>query len=271
MPVIEVEKRENGIVEVWLNRPEKINALNEELWEAIADTFTTLSDDDSVRVILLGGRGERGFSSGLDLMGMPGFQEIMQADSPSLKNLKAYKIIKKIQRAGNSIEAAPVPVIAMIHGFCFGGAMELVAAADMRIATEDAIFVLPEVELGIAPDLGAPHRLQRLIGLGWTRRLIFTGEKIDARKAAEIGFVEEVVKDRERLFQRGLELAERIASMAPLAIRGTKAMINQTLLPRVEKELEVEARISSTILPSHDIMEGMAAKIEKRKPNFKGK
>ncbi len=271
MSVIEVERKENGIVTVFLNRPDKVNALNRELWDSITSTFRELSMDDSVRVILLAGRGEKGFSSGLDLMGMPCFQEIMQADSPSLKNVKAYHVAKSVQKAGNAVEETPVPVIALIHGYCIGGAMELVAAADIRVASADAVFSLPEVELGIAPDLGAPHRLQRLIGLGWTKRLIYTAEKIDAKKALEIGFVEEVVEDRDELFKRGYELAERIASQAPLAIRGTKAMINQTLLPVVKEELEVEARISSTVLPSQDVMEGMMAKIEKRKPKFKGK
>ena len=271
MSVLEIKRKENGIISIFLNRPDRINALNRELWDAVIETFSELSKDENVRVILLSGRGEKGFSSGLDLMGMPCFQEILQAESPSLKNAKAYGVAKAIQEAGKAVERAPVPVIALIHGYCLGGAVELVAAADMRIAAKNAVFSLPEVELGIAPDLGGPHRLQRLIGLGWTKRLIFTGERISAEKALQIGLVEEVMEDYDTLLKRGMELAEIIASHAPLAIRGTKAMINQILIPEIDKELEVEARISSTVLPSEDVVEGFTAKMEKRKPEFKGK
>jgi enoyl-CoA hydratase len=269
--VLEVERKEDGIVWVFLNRTEKVNALNRELWDSLAENFKNIAEDDAVRVVLLAGRGEKGFSSGLDLMGMPCFQEIIQAESPSEKNGKAYQIAKAIQEAGRAMERVPVPVIALIHGYCIGGAVELVASADIRIATKDAVFSLPEVDLGIAPDLGGPHRLQRLIGLGWTKRLIFTVEKINGEKALQIGLVEEVVENREELFKRGEELAKAIAEKAPLAIKGTKAMINQTLLPQIDAELEVEARISSTVLPSQDVFEGMMAKMEKRKPRFKGK
>ncbi len=272
MGVLEIQRDESvGVVSVFLNRPERVNALNRELWDALTNTFRKLAKDDSIRVVILAGNGEKGFSSGLDLMGMPCFQELAQADSPSKKNQIAYRIARDIQEAGKAIEELPVPVIALVHGYCIGGAVELIASADLRIATKDAVFSLPEVELGIAPDLGGPHRLQRLIGLGWTKRLIFTGEKIDAQKALEIGMVEEVVEDRETLLKRGGEIAEQIASNAPLAVRGAKAMINHTLLPQIGAELEAEARISSTILPSEDVVEGMMSKMEKRKPNFKGK
>ena len=271
MSVVEVEREEKGIVYVYLNRPERINALNREMWDQITETFNNLSREESIRVIILAGRGEKGFSSGLDLTGMPCFQEILQEESPARKNVKAYEVAKQIQQAGMAVERVPVPVIALIHGYCLGGAVELIASADLRIASSDAVFSLPEVALGIAPDLGGPHRLQRLIGLGWTKRLIFTGEKIDAKTAERIGLVEEVVPDHETLFRKGREIAEMIASNAPLAVRGAKAMINQTLIPEIDRELEVEARISSTILPSQDVFEGMMAKIEKRKPQFKGK
>jgi len=271
MAVVEVEELKKGIVGVFINRPERANALNREVWDSLLTIFIELDARDDIRVIILSGRGNKGFSSGLDLMGMPGFMNIINETSPALKVHEGYKLAVDLQRIGRAIESVRHPVISLIYGYCLGGALETIAATDIRLADKSAVFSLPEVELGMVPDLGGQHRLQRIISLGWVKRLAYSGEKIDAETALRIGLVEEVFDDKDTLFKKGLELAERIANNAPLAVRGTKASINQLILPKVDLELETEARHSSPVLTSEDIAEGIQSRMSKKKPEFKGR
>lgn len=271
MAVVEVEEIKKGIIGVFLNRPDKANALNREVWDSLLNVYTELDKRDDVRVIILSGKGEKGFSSGLDLMGMPGFMNIINETSPALKVDEGYKLAVDLQRIGRAIESVRYPVISLVFGYCLGGALETIAATDIRLADKSAVFSLPEVELGMVPDLGGPHRLQRLIGLGWTKRLAYSGEKIDAETALRIGLVEEVFEDKETLFEKGIELADKIANNAPLAVKGTKAAINQLIIPQVDLELEIEARHSSPVLTSEDIAEGIQSRLSKKKPEFKGR
>ena len=163
-----------------------------------------------------------------------------------------------------------MPVIAAVNGYALGGGCELAMACDIRIASENAKFGQPELNLGIMPGVGATQRLPRLVGLGMAKKLVFTGEIIDALEAFRIGLVEEVV-EHERLMDRCLEIARTIASKPPLAVKIVKKALNATRTMGLEDGLRYEVALASLLFSTEDAKEGLRAFLEKRRPEFKGK
>jgi enoyl-CoA hydratase/carnithine racemase len=204
----------DGILHVKLNRPEKRNAVNGQMFMDIEQCFSQVATQPSVQVVLLSGEG-KGFSAGTDLtsFGAAGSgQEIR-------------RFVRLAQRAYNEIEYLEKAVIALIHGFCFGIGCEMVLACDMRICAEDALFNIPEVNLGLVPDDGGSQRLPRIVGLGRAKELILSGKTINAAKADRWGLVNEVVK-REDLEKTGLAWAQEIMSNGIVAVGLAKRNID---------------------------------------------
>ncbi len=234
---------------VWLDNP-PVNAVNGAILETLWETFEHLGDD--VRVVVLRGKGERAFSAGADITGFVGGNR--EGDRPG-----------GIQPVADLIEAAPVPVVAAIHGYCLGGGLEIALACDLRIATRDAQLGFPEVRLGLLPGGGGTQRGPRLISPGRARWLTMTGERIPAETAEAWGLVEFVVDDLEEGIAR---YVDPIAAQSPFALRQIKELFRAT---REERSEDREAQAFAACLASEDGQEGVAAFLEKREPRWTGK
>lgn len=254
---------------ITLNRPERINALDMDVWRLLGEYADRLAEDRNVRCAVLFGNGEKGFTAGLDLKGEFPITEIIQEESESIKVQKLYEMVKRMRDIFTKLEEQPKPVIAGIHGYCLGGGVQLIACCDIRIASEDAKFGLPEVQMGMFPDLGGTQRLPRIIGPGATKELIFTGKIIDAQEALRIHLIDKLTK-RENLRDEVMRLAEEIARNAPIAVQNAKRAINNSMRFHLPDGLDYETRLSSVTLNSKDLIRGLLSAFNKEARKFEG-
>jgi enoyl-CoA hydratase len=236
-----------------------LNALNQGLMEELNGVFEELEKNEDVLIIILRGGGERAFVAGADIKQFPAM-DLGAAERFSAGGQEVF----------NRIENFKGPVIAAIQGFALGGGCELAMACDIRIASEDAKFGQPEINLAIIPGYGGTQRMARLIATGKAKELIYTGEMIDAMEAMRIGLVERVVK-KEDLLDQAKQLATMILEKGPLAVRAAKKAINEGVVLPLREGLKVESRYFSELFDTEDQNEGAMAFLEKRKPTFKGK
>jgi methylglutaconyl-CoA hydratase len=247
-----------GIATVTLNRPEAANALSVEMLEQFLDALYALKFDPEVRVVVVTAAGEKAFCAGADLI---------QRGQMDLAQTRQH--INLIRSAVNELEAMPQPVIAAINGVAFGGGTELILAADIRVAAENAKFGLTETALAIIPGAGGTQRLPRLIGVAKAKELILTARRIDAAEAEKIGLVNVVVPQVE-LLNKAYELAREITKNGPLAIRQAKLAINKGIEVDLATGLAIEQNAYEVIMPTKDRLEGLRAFKEKRPPVYKG-
>lgn len=247
----------NSVASVRINRPQKKNAITFAMWQALSATFDALSADPSVRVITLSGAGAD-FSAGADIAE---FDTLRDGD-----NARGYEAANSAAFA--AIRHARVPVIAALHGVCFGGGFGLAAAADLRIAAPDALFAVPAAKLGLAYPQDAMHDIVGAVGPQMTRYLTFTGNRIDAETASRVGFLLEIVASDE-LEQRVAELAATIATNAPLSVRASKLAINAELSGDAF-DVELARAAGDKTFASADYAEGRSAFQARRKPEFIG-
>jgi len=227
--------------------------------QELSDALLKIWNDKEIRAVVIRGVGERAFSAGADVMA---FTEVRsKAD--------AEKFIRDFQEVMNIIEAMPKPVIAGIDGYALGGGCELIQACDLRIATERAEFGQPEINLGLIPGAGGTQRLPRLIGLSKALELILLGNRIGAEEALRIGLVNKVVKP-EKLDEELQAMAEKLASMPPLAVRAAKQLVLTAREAPLSRGLAAERTLFADLLFTKDFMEGISAFFAKRKPEFKG-
>jgi len=240
------------------NRPDKMNALNNDLRVALLRTLGELAEDDGVRIVMVTGAGKKAFIAG--------------ADIGEFKDAAPVEQYRSMQRSNIylAMESFPKPVIAMINGFCLGGGCELAMACDMRIAAHEAKLGQPEINLGLIPGGGGTQRLPRLVGEGWAMRLIMSGEMLGGQKAADIGLVEESVPLAD-LRERTLELARRISSRSPVALQAAKETILAARRMPLDQGLNFERGWFSLLFSTEDMEEGVKAFIEKRKAEFSGR
>ena len=266
--VLEVEVSD-GVASVWLNRPEKRNALGEDFWADFPLVMDGLGGDRAVRAVVLQGRGAS-FTVGLDLAL---FGEIIPPETsayPYERNFALYQTVKAMQHAISSAARIPQPVIAAVHGHCLGGGMDLITAVDVRLAAEGAVFSVRETRLGMVADVGTLQRLPHLVGAGPAAELVYTGRDCDARYAQEIGLVNRVYPDRETLFAGARELALEIAANSPAAVQGSKQVLTSMREETTARHLDYAALWSAAFLRSADLAEGVAAQVEGRPPRFTG-
>jgi enoyl-CoA hydratase len=254
---ITVEKRDKVAV-ITINRPDKLNALNKTVHAEGVAALDELRRDDSVRVIVITGAGEKSFIAGADISEFAGQTPVSQRD---LFHEKTFF---------NSIDVFPKPVIAMINGFCLGGGCELALACDIRIASENARFGQPEINLGIMPGGGGTQRLTHLIGEGRAMEIILTGDMIDAPTALQFGLVNHVYPLAE-LEAKTMELANKIAGKAPVALQLCKEAVKFAAKSNLDEGLRREVDLFAICFSTEDKEEGVAAFLEKRKPDFRGK
>lgn len=263
---LEVE-RDGHVAMLWLNRPAKRNAMSADMWVDIPASVAELDADESVRVIVLAGRGES-FTVGIDIEMLATLQPT--GESQAMANLKLYRKIKDMQRTASCFAESAKPVIAAIHGYCLGAGMDLITACDIRVASEDAVFSIRETRMGLVADIGTLQRLPGIIGPGHTAQLAFTGEDVDARRAAAIGLVNQVHPDAKATMTAAREVADLIADNSPLVIQGIKRVLGANDGRTIDQALDHVAQWNSAYLISNDLMEAVSAFLEKRKPEFKG-
>ena len=264
-------ERSGAVGTLWLDRPEKRNAMNPPMWRAFPDAIRALTEDGEVRAIVLAGKG-KSFCVGLDLMALQGGEGSMAAPlTGATANLQQLEITRAFQAAISAIADAPVPVIAAIHGWCLGGGVDIITACDIRVAAKDAVFSIRETKIGIVADVGTLQRLPKIVTAGHVAELAYTGKDIDAERAREIGLVNDVYEDAEATYAAAFELATEIAANAPLAVRGTKFVLGQSEDLTTDQSLLLNGIWTMiTTLNSNDLKEAMSAFIEKRAPTFKG-
>ncbi|MFJ2709252.1 crotonase/enoyl-CoA hydratase family protein [Pseudomonas sp. NPDC087346] len=256
----------NNIAHVQINRPEKINSMNAAFWSEIVEIFQWIDDTDEVRVVVLSGNGKH-FSSGIDLMMLAGVANELGKDVGRNARLLRRKILT-LQASFNAVDSCRKPVIAAIQGYCLGGAIDLIAACDMRYAAEDAQFSIKEIDIGMAADVGTLQRLPRIIGDGMLRELAYTGRNFGAEEARSMGLVNRVYADKDALLEGVMDIARDIAGKSPIAVTGTKEMISYMRDHRIDDGLEYVATWNAAMLQSTDLRVAMAAHMSKQKPEF---
>jgi enoyl-CoA hydratase len=263
---LEIE-HDGHIAMLWLNRPEKRNALSRDMWEDIPAAMVELDANDSVRVVVLAGRGPA-FTVGIDIELLASMQPA--GPSPATSNMELYKLIRQMQDTASCFSYSPKPVVAAVHGYCLGAGLDLITACDIRLAAEDAIFSIRETRMGLVADIGTLQRLPAIVGPGHTAELAFTGRDIDSTQAMAIGLLNGVHPDPAATLEAAKGLAVQIAENSPLVVRGIKRVLAANDGRTIEQALDYVAQWNASYLISDDLMEAVAAFTEKRKPDFTG-
>lgn len=246
------------IATVTINRP-PVNPLNTQVFSELSDVFRKLDEDDNVRVVVLTGSGEKAFVAGADITEMAGL------------DLVGINKMNKISRVVFSqIENSTKPVIAALNGLALGGGLELALVCDLRISTEKAKFAFPEVGLGIIPGGGGTQRLQKIVGQGVAKELLFFGEMFGAVRAHELGIVNKVVP-AEELMSVAQEWARKLAQKPPVALQMVKQAVNTGSNTDIESGLIIEAACFGNAFSTEDRKEGLNAFVEKRQPVYSGR
>lgn len=246
------------IAKITMNRPKALNALNSEVLDELDKCLDEIKANNDLRVLIITGEG-RSFIAGADIKEMS-----------DLGGLEAKAFGNKGLSVFRKIETLPIPVIAAVNGFALGGGCELAMSCDIRIASNKALFGQPEVGLGLIPGFGGTQRLQRLVGQGWAKYLIYSAENIKADKALEIGLVQDVV-EVEELEERVNTLAETIAKQAPIAVKLAKEAINQGAQVDIDQSMRIEENAFGLVFTTEDKNIGTQAFINKEKAEFQNK
>ncbi|HSM06006.1 MAG TPA: enoyl-CoA hydratase-related protein [Longimicrobiales bacterium] len=255
---VQVAVRDDGIAVVTLNRPDKLNALNEAVRQQLMEVVDALATDDRVKVAILHGAGEKAFVAGADI------GEFAERTPGEQREVYLRR------RVYDALAAFPKPAIAAIHGYCLGGGSELALACDVRVADRTARFSQAEIRIGLIPGAGGTQRLARLVGPGQALRIALTGDMVEAEEAHRIGLVEFLVDEGEHL-EKALELAGRMARWSPVSLRLIKQSVRAAMEAPLSAGLELEKELFLAAFASEDGREGVRAFIEKRTPEFKGR
>lgn len=250
---------EGSVAVVTLNRPEVLNALNEETMKELGSAMSECKQDGTVRVVILTGVGDKAFIAGADINEFVGKSPAMIMGFAEL----GHNVVRIMETMGK-------PIVAAVNGYALGGGLEISMACDVRFASDKARFGQPEILLGLIPGMGGTQRLSRLVGIGLARELIMSGEQVTAQRAYEIGLVNRVFP-AEQLMEETKKFAQRLAGLPPFALRMAKYAINYGYDLALENANSLELQCFSQCWSTEDLKEGVAAFLEKRKPIFTGK
>jgi enoyl-CoA hydratase len=249
--------REQGTLTVTIDRPEVRNALSPQVFDELYQLMAEIAYDEEIRVVIITGAGGKAFASGADIR--------------SLNERATLDVLKsKAQDVLAAIESLDKPVIAAIDGYALGGGCELALACDIRIATQKSKLGQPEVNLGIIPGMGGTQRLQRVVGIGKAKELIFTGDILSAEQALAIGLLNAVVEDADDLQRKAMDMADKIANKGPRAVSLAKMAINTGANTDIHSGLLFEKMAQTVAFSTQDRTEGTSAFLEKRTPKFTG-
>jgi enoyl-CoA hydratase len=254
-----IYEKSNGVATITLNRPDALNAFSKEVVEEILHAIEDVRADETIRVVVLTGAGEKAFSAGADIKAMAG-----------MTALKARELSLMGEKLCTSLENLEKPVVAAINGYALGGGLEVAMSCDLRIASENAKMGQTEINIGLIPGWGGTQRLTRLVGMTKAKEMVYTGKILDAKTAEQIGLLNMVVPaDKFKVTVR--QFAQDLASKAPVAVRVAKVLINRGSDVGLESALALEREGFGVVGSSEDLKEGVSAFAEKRKPVFKGK
>ena len=255
---------EGGVADVRLNRPEKINALDQSMFDALIETGRALAADRALRAVVLSGTG-RGFCAGLDFASFMAMGDAEPA-GPALLRRSGESPANAAQRAAWVWTEVPVPVIAAVHGVTFGGGLQIALGADIRIAAPDARLSVMEIKWGLIPDMSGTQTLRRLVRLDIAKELTFTGRIVSGTEAAALGLVTRVADDPHAA---ALAMAREIAAQSPDAIRSGKQLLDQSVQLSVGEGLQLEERLQRRLIGSANQLEAVQANLQKRAPEFR--
>lgn len=255
------------VATLWLNRPEKMNALSEDMWDDIPRAINELDRHQDVRVIVVAGRGSA-FSVGIDVGMLASIQPA--GASPADGNSRLLSEIKRLQGTVSSFAETAKPVIAAVHGYCLGAGVDIISACDIRLAESNARFSIRETRMGLVADLGTLQRLPGIVGSGVTSEMAMTGADYPASWGLRRGLVSEVFDGYEALLDGARELAHLIAANSPLVTQGIKRIIQANDGRTIDQALDYMAQWNSSFLISNDLMEAINSFAEKRDPKYTG-
>jgi enoyl-CoA hydratase len=254
-----------GVAHIRLNRPDELNSMVREFWSELPEIVNGISDAASARVIVISSTGKH-FCAGMDL-GV--FASAPHADAEAgRRQAHTRSLVTLLQQTASCLEKARVPVLAAVQGGCVGGGVDLVTAADCRYATRDAFFVVQEISVGMTADIGTLQRLGGVVPEGVARELAFTGRRMTAERAYEVGLIQALYDDHDALVKGTLETAREIAAKSPLALWGTKVAMNYARDHGVDQGLEQIATWQAGMFQQSDLMESFVAKSEGREPSY---
>lgn len=227
------------IATVLLNRPEALNAFNLDVWAGLQKAAQSIKEDSSVRAVITTGAGDKAFTAGIDLKMAASGGHPTQVFS---NYREGYDRMYGLKTIINMYEDLAVPVIAAINGYCLGVGLEFILCCDIRLACDTAVFGLPEVQLGVIPDMGSTQRLPRIVGPGIAKELILTGRRIDAIEALRVGLVDHVYP-KDQLMNEARKLAEEIAKLSPRVVQAAKRATNLAMSTPLDAGLRMETEI----------------------------
>jgi enoyl-CoA hydratase len=260
-------EKQGHVATVWLSSPERRNAMGKDFFVQLPLVMAEVSADEEVRAVILAAEGSA-FTVGLDLKDMQ--QLLTPSGGQAAMRQKLLADVDRLQRSISSVADCPVPVIAVLHGWCIGGGVDLCSACDIRVAAADLKLSIRETKVGIVADLGTLQRLPRIIGKGHMAELAFTGKDISAERAKQIGLVNDVYDTCEAALAAARQLATEIAENSPLVVKGVKRVLAECEDKSIEEGLRFVGVWNAAFLFSDDLMEAMMAFMQKRKPDFKG-
>jgi len=255
-----ISRTQDGVGWMIFNNPERHNAISLEMWETALEIMQGFAEDPSVRVMVLTGSGGKAFASGADISK---FKDERQ-EAAAVAHYQALT-----QKAYETLQAMPIPTIAMVRGYCIGGGTAVAVCCDLRICTENAKFGVPAAKLGLGYGLNRAMPLVDLVGPAFAKEMFFTGRQFDAREAERMGLVNRVVAD-DQLESTVEEMARTIAANAPLTVRCAKLVVGEALKDASRRDVPATERAVEACFSSNDYREGQAAFMEKRKPTFTG-
>ena len=253
-----------------LSRPDELSTMSRDFWVELGDVLEEINKNSEVRVVVMSSTGKH-FCAGMDLSAFSnGVDNIPDEKKPDHARIgeAVYRVAKELQGYITSLEKIRVPVIAAIHGGCIGGAVDLVTACDIRLASKDAFFCIQEINIGMAADVGTLQRLPKIIPDSKMREMAYTGRRMYADEAKETGLVSDTYESQEEMLAAANELAKVIASKSPVAIYGLKAVMNYSRDHSVSEGLEYNALWSGAMLSQKDMTEAITANMEKRDASF---
>ena len=260
----------NHVGNLVLSRPEELNTMSRDFWVELGQVLEVINRDSNIRVVVISSTGKH-FCAGMDLNAFTnGVDNIPDDKKPDHARIgeAVYRVAKELQEYISTLEKIRVPVIAAIHGGCIGGAVDMVTACDIRLASDDAFFCIQEINIGMAADVGTLQRLPKIIPDSKMREMAYTGRRMYAEEAKEAGLVSGTYGSQEELIEAANKLASEIASKSPVAIYGLKAVMNYSRDHNVNDSLEYNALWSGAMLSQKDMTEQMTANMEKRDATF---
>ena len=257
---------ENKIAHIVLCRGAELNTMTEAFWKELPAVVGAIDRQAAARVIVISSTG-RHFTAGMDLSVFAGLQASYQGE-PARRGERLRRWVLELQQTFTALEQARMPVLAAVQGACIGGGVDMICAADSRYCTEDAYFCIKETQLGMTADVGTLQRLPHLISQGLARELAYTGRKLGAQEALGCGLVNRVFPSHEAMLEGVMALAGQIAGNSPLAVAGSKEMLNYTRDHPVRDSLNYMATWQAGMLQQGDLREALAAQKEKRPPEF---